>query len=152
MEPGRRTTNVGPVTRYFLRRYAQAKRDPNNANDSVPYYNAAIETSGIFVGIPTATLLGLVLIVSMRWPLVKPAQFHGFSPRLVIVALSFLALAIGHLLLAPRFKRFRLNPGICAEFDSERDRKIIFRQKAIALVVCGIVIPWIAIVLTLWVF
>lgn len=151
MEPGRPTTSVGPVTRYFLRRYAQAKRDPNKANDSVPYHKAAIETSALFVGFPTATLMGLVLIVSMRWPLITLAQFRGFPPRLVLVALSLVPVAIGHLFMAARFKPFRLNPDVCAEFDSERDRKIIFQQKAIALVVGGIVIPCIAIVLTLWV-
>jgi len=138
------------ITRYFLRRFAQARRNPKNATSWVPYWNAALETSYLFIALPFAALFAIVLITSLRWPLVSRMTYNylGTWPTYLILALVFFAL--GNFFLIKKFRKYQLNPAICAEFDSERDREIIFRQKTVGFVLAAIVIPLVALVVTFW--
>jgi len=138
------------LTRYFLRRYAQARRNPRNATPSVPYREATLETSFLFIAMPFIALYSVALITSLRWPLISRAAYDQFAVRPLAVIIFLAVLVVGHVLLIRRFNKYRLNPAICAEFDSERDREIIFWQKTVGFVVAAIVVPLVTLVITFW--
>ena len=145
-------TDVGMVTRYFLRRYAQAKRKPGNATPSVPFRAAVLEAGFLFVMLPFLSLYSVLVITSFRWPLWSGGDFDGMVDKYTAVALSLVLLAVWYFIMARKFQRYRVNPELCAEFDSERDRNIILWQKAVGLIVAGVVIPLLACAVTFWPF
>jgi hypothetical protein len=145
-------TDAGMVTRYFLRRYAQARRNLNNATPSVPFRAAVLEAGFLFVMLPFLSLYSVFLITSLRWPLLNRAYLDEMADKYLAIALSFALLAGWYFIVARKFQRYRVNPRLCAEFDSERDRNIILWQKAVGLIVAGLVIPLLACAVTFWPF
>jgi hypothetical protein len=141
---GNGNTDVGVVARYFLRRYAQARRNPNNANAFVPYSTAAFEVSLLFVGLPAIAIFSALLITSLKWAPPQPGSSNVYSARYFGVILFLFFCGVGHWYFFCKFRRYREDPSASAEFDSEADRRIIYRQKFAAIVLSGLVIPLIA--------
>jgi len=141
--------DVGILTRYFLRRYALARRDPSN---HAPYFTALVEVIVVALALPSAALYSVFLITSLRSPLLSRGQLDQMATLDVWIPLSLVVLAIGILLFWRKFSKYRLDPTISAEFDSERDRKIIFWQRTACIAICGFVIPALAVVVTYLIF
>jgi hypothetical protein len=141
--------DVGILTRYFLRRYALARRDPSNV---IPYLTALGEVIVVTLLGPFAALYSVFLITSLKWPLLSRGQLDQMATLSVWIPLSLVVLAIGILLLWRKFSKYRLDPTISAEFDSERDRKIIFWQRTACIAIYGFVIPALAVVVTFLIF
>jgi hypothetical protein len=140
---------VGILTRYFLRRYALARRDPSNV---IPYFTALVEVIVVALLFPFAAFYSTLLIASLKWPLLSRSQIDRMATLDIWIPLSLVLLVIGILLFWRKFSKYRLDPTICAEFDSERDRKIIFWQGAACIAICGGVIPVLAVVVTYLIF
>jgi hypothetical protein len=132
------------LIRYFLRRLAIARR--NGYTPSASYSDAKAETILVFIAAPTGAVLSFILLGSLRWVSQATAAQHPLPGKLVI-ALVFTAvsLVVGHFLLDGRLKKYRNNPSSSLNFDTERDRGIVFWQKFVVLVSCGIIIPWLGI-------
>lgn len=141
--------DVGILTRYFLRRYALARRDPSNV---IPYFTALVEVIVVALAFPFAALYSVLGIASLRWSLLSRGQINRMVTLDFWIPLSLVVLAIGILLFWRKFSRYRLDPAICAEFDSERDRKIIFWQRTACIAICGGVIPVLAVVVAYGLF
>jgi len=140
---------VNFASRYFLRHLAQARRDPNNADDSVPYNKALLETALLFVIMPATAVVSIVGSAGLRYfpNLLKRA--FGVAPFYFLVGVVAISMSAGYLWFRRRFKGYRHNPNACAEFDSDRDREIIFWQKYGTIVVCVAVIPLLALLVFL---
>lgn len=141
--------DVGILTRYFLRRYALARRDPSNV---VPYFTALVEVIVVALAFPFAALYSVLVIASLRWSLLSRGQINRMVTLDFWIPVSLVVLALGILLLWRKFSRYRLDPAICADFDSERDRKIIFWQRTACIAIFGGVIPVLAFVVAYGVF
>ena len=141
--------DVGILTRYFLRRYALARRDPGNV---IPYFTALLEVIVVALGLPSAAVYSVFLITSLRWPLLSRGQLDQMATLDVWIPVSLVLLAIGTLLFWRKFSKYRLDPTICAEFDTDRDRKIIVWQRTACIAICGGVIPLFALVVTFLIF
>ena len=141
--------DVGILTRYFLRRYALARRDPGNV---IPYFTALLEVIVVALGLPSAAVYSVFLITSLRWPLLSRGQLDQMATLDVWIPVSLVLLAIGTLLFWRKFSKYRLDPTISAEFDTDRDRKIIFWQRTTCIAICGGVIPVLAVVVTFLIF
>jgi hypothetical protein len=59
-----------------------------------------------------------------------------------------LSLVIGHWWLGPRLKKYREDRSAYLQFDTERDTRIAFWQKVSATLVCVIVRPFLALLVT----
>jgi hypothetical protein len=139
------------ITRYFLRRYAQAKRNAKHVNASVSYSNAVMELSLLLFAVPTAALFSTIFILSSKAPLVSSAHVDPLAARSAGVSLFVVATATGYFWLKRSFRRYLLDPSLCTKFDSERDRKIVYWQRFAALMVGGVVVPWLVIAIARWV-
>jgi len=140
---------VGILTRYFLRRYARARRDPSN---HVPYFTALVEVIVVALALPSTALYSVFLITSLRWPLLSRGVLDQMATLDVAIPVGLVVLAIGILLFWRKFSKYRSDPTISAEFDSERDRKIIFWQRTACIAICGFVIPALAVIVTFLIF
>ena len=133
------------ATRYFLRRLAIARRK-KHASSSGPYQEALVEVILVVLGLPAVGVLSFVGLSSLTWWEVNvDKRWPWLSFRLMGIVLWVLALLVGHWWFGKRFSRYRLDPSVHLAFDTERDRHIIFWQKFAALVVCGLVMPWLGI-------
>jgi hypothetical protein len=136
------------IARYFLRRLAMAHRDSPSRKPSIQYTNALVETILVFVGMPMIAIASLILIPSIRWAPDTIAKWFGFSPRGGVIILSILSLVVGHIWLGNRFKKYRDDHSAYLQLNSDRDFKIASWQKATVLVACGIILPFLAMLLT----
>jgi hypothetical protein len=137
---------AGYSTRYFLRRLAEARRNPRNANDSVPFTNAIVETTFVFVCAPALATLSVIGTAVLRFFPARVMNSFGVHPGLSIVIVIAVLLFGGQSWFRRRFAAYRKNPAACLDFDSARDREIIFWQRTGVLVICGILIPLLAVI------
>jgi hypothetical protein len=75
-------------TRYFLRRLAQARRDPKNSNESVAYFKASGEVVIVFLGTPLVALTSVILIVSFKHN-TRIMKLFYYALRLELVAVVY---------------------------------------------------------------
>jgi hypothetical protein len=141
-------SDVDFITRYFLRRLAKAHRESPTRSPSIQYTNALVETIYIFVGLPVVGLASLILIPSLRWAPNTIAKWFGLSPRIGLIIMCVMSLVIGHRWLGQRLKKYREDRSVYLQFDTERDTKIAFWQKVSVTVVCAIVLPFLAMLVT----
>lgn len=131
----------GLVTRYFLRRLAQAQRERAGSRHSRAYTRALAEVIAVFVLMP-----GIAVFSATAWVFtsVPAAYWSGESARstLGIALLITLGLVLlGHLAFGRHFRRYLRDPQAASEFDSEEDRQIVFWQKFAVTAVCGVLVP-----------
>jgi hypothetical protein len=133
----------GFLSRYFLRRLAAARRNPNNSTLGVSYIQALGETVLVWVCLPAMSLFSFVVIASSKrsWLL---ERWYFYAPRAEIVGLVVLSMAVGYTWGHSKFKVYYADPSPSKEFDSDEDRWIIFWQKFCAFFILGIGVPGIA--------
>jgi len=136
------------IARYFLRRLAIAHRASPTRKPSIQYTNALLDTILIFVGLPMLGFASLILIPSLRWAPNTIARWFGLSPRLGLLALWILSLLAGHWWLGKQLKKYREDRSEYLQFATEKDAQIAFWQKTAVLLVCGIVLPLLAMFVT----
>jgi hypothetical protein len=142
------STEVDFIARYFLRRLAKAHRESPTRKPSIQYTNALVETILIFVGFPMLGLASLILIPSIRWAPNTIAKWFGLSPRIGLIILCILSLVVGHWWLGQRLKKYREDRSVYLQFNTEKDTQIAFWQKVSVILVCGIVFPLLAMLVT----
>lgn len=126
-----------------------AKRNRKRHED--PYSSALFEVTLVAIAAPCLAVFSCVLITSLKWAPNFGWRWHGLSPTsigLIIAALAFLG---GGVLFARRFRRYREDDFVWQAFDTENDRRVVFWQKVAILTGCGLVVPWVALALTIWV-
>ena len=137
------------LTRYFLRRLARA-RSNNKQDVGASYSSALFEVTLISVVAPCIAVFSCVLITSLKWAPGLGSRWTSFSPKLAALIIGCAALVAGGIFLGRRFRHYRDDPTACVHFDSEADHQLIFWQKIVILSICGLVIPLLALALTLW--
>jgi hypothetical protein len=100
--------------------------------------------------LPFAAIYSTGLILNLRWHLIDRAHADLLTDKVFVPILLLVVLTVGHFVLIKSFAEYRHNSGICAEYDSARDREIISLQRFITFAVCAIVIPFIALVVAFW--
>lgn len=129
------------VTRYFLRRLAQAQREGTRSHSSRPYSRALAEVIALFVLMP-----GIAVFCTAAWAcLCTPAsllyQAYGQFPLGAVLLFTFSLVMIGHIWFTRRLRGFRQNLSAAQEFDTEEDREIAFWQKFFVIALCGVAAP-----------
>jgi|SRR6185437_11948047 len=140
---------VGWTARYFLRRYALARKSPKSS-EATAYSNAIFEVTLVAVLMPCLAVFSCVLVTSIKW---APAFAHThpkFSPKAAALVIGFLAIGTGQAWFRRRFRRLVQTPDVWTNFDTDKDRLMAFWQKVIILSICGAVIPLLAVAVTLW--
>ena len=134
------------IARYFIRRLALAHRKWNKP--SVQYNNALADTVGVFVAFPLVAFASFILILSLRWAPNTVAKVFGLSPGVGMIMIVVFSMVVGYLWLNGRLKKYREDRSIYLRFATESDRRVVFWQKIIVFVVCAIVIPFLALLVT----
>ncbi len=129
----------GLVTRYFLRRFAQAQRDGRGR--AIAYTRALAEVIALCVLMPSIALFSLGAWVCLRLQPVLHSAADGRSPLAGILLVTFSLVLVGHIGLGRRLRRFRDDPQAARDFDTDHDREIMFWQKLIVTALCGFAAP-----------
>lgn len=137
----RRTARTDFVTRYFLRRLAQAQREGARSRASRPYSLALAEAITLFVLMPGIAVFCIAACVCLRAPAQLVYQAHGQSPLGAVLLLTFALVMLGHLWFTRRLRAFRQDLSAAQDFDTEEDRQIAFWQKLLVTVICGVAAP-----------
>lgn len=140
MERQRKTRQPGFVTRYFLRRLAQAQHD-RRSRAPVAHTRALAEVIALFVLMPSIALFSIGCWVCLK---VHPGWLSatgGRSPLAGVLLITFSLVLLGHLGLGHRLRAFRHHPQAARDFDSDQDRQIAFWQKLVVTAVCGFAAP-----------
>jgi hypothetical protein len=136
------------ITRYFLRRLAMAHRESPNRKPSIQYTNALVETILVFIGMPMIAFASLVFIPSLHWaPQIVP-KWTRYSQLEFALMLWILSVIIGHIWLGRKFKKYQDDRSAYLQFNSARDSKIASRQRFIVFIICAIVLPLLAMLVT----
>ena len=132
-------------TKYFLRRMAMARRK-NVADDAITFRGALFEVALIFFLAPTAALLSTVGMIALNrsWDPFVSLRWPWLSFKLTGIVIVLLALAFGHWWFRRKFRRYRHDRQSLLEFDTEQDRNAATELKIKVLVVCGLIVPWLA--------
>jgi succinate dehydrogenase/fumarate reductase cytochrome b subunit len=136
------------IARYFLRRLAMAHRESPSRKPSIQYSNALLETILIFVGLPMLGIASLILIPSLRWAPNTTAKWLSASPWGDVLVVGILSLVVGHLCFGKRFKKYREDRSAYTQFASTRDARIVFWQRFIVFIICAVVLPLLAMLVT----
>jgi hypothetical protein len=139
------------LTKYFLRRLAIARRERRYNNRGAEHNEALFELLFFIVLLPVGGLATFAIILSLRW---MPGG-HAVSnslPSLYFLgaALTIVCYLIGRRILSARYKRYLQEPVSFLGFNTERDRRIAHRQKALAILTFGVAMPGIAAVIVFW--
>jgi hypothetical protein len=136
-----RSDNLDFITRYFLRRLAIARRNPNN-NAGSAFFEAKLEVTLVVIALPLLGLVGFLLLGSLHWISPAEAARHPLPNKTVAVLTVWgLCTFAGNIWLNRRYARYATDPTLCQEFDSERDREIVGWQRFAVFVICAIVLP-----------
>jgi hypothetical protein len=115
------------------------------------YSSALFEVTLIAVAGPCIAVYSCVLITSLKWAPHLGSRWPNFSPKLTGLIIGFAAWAAGASWFGGRFRQYRDNPAVWAHFDTEADRRLIVWQKFAIMSICGLVVPLVALALTLWI-
>lgn len=137
----RKTARNGLVTRYFLRRLAQAQREGGGARPARAHTRALAEVIAVFVLMP-----GIAVFSATAWYFSSmPADFwtrtNARSTLGGAMLITFGVVLLAHFAFGRHFRRYMRNPQAASEFDTEEDRQIAFWQKFFVMAICGVVVP-----------
>ena len=94
-------------------------------------------------------IASIFLISSIRW---APTNiiFQGFSssPTMGTFVLIALSLVVGRWWIGRRLAQYREDRITYSRFDTPRDTRIVFWQKFSVLLLCGIILPLVAMFVT----
>jgi hypothetical protein len=139
------------VTRYFLRRLAEAQRDQRRSRgprppleppgDARAYIRALSDAVALFVLLPGIALfsIGASISLTVESPALSMAQ--AGSPLVAVLLVTCLLVLLGHIGLGLRLRRFRGDSSAARAFDTDRDREIAFWQRLIVTALCGFAAP-----------
>lgn len=152
-----RFARTGIVTRYFLRRLAQAQREHYPARPSPSgargyalacaraharaYTRALAEVITLFVLLPGIAVFSLAAWVCLRTPGHFGYAGYGQSPLAGALLITFALVMAGHLGFTRWLGRFRRDSSAAQDFDTEQDRQIAFWQKFAVTALCGVAVP-----------
>lgn len=136
----RNVARKGLVTRYFLRRLAQAQREGAGSRYARPYTRALAEVIAVFVLMP-----GIAVFSAAAWSFSSvPALRVEANARATLGAamlITFGLVLLAHVALGHYFRRYRRDPQAASEYDTDQDREIAFWQKFFVTAVCGVIVP-----------
>lgn len=154
-----RLARTGLVTRYFLRRLAQAQREDlairalradvrrctiaslHARAHARAYARALAEVITLFVLMPGIAVFSLASWVCLRAPGQFGSAAYGQSPLAAALLVTFGLVMLGHLGFTRLLRRFRRDASAAQDFDTEEDRQIAFWQKLTVTVLCGVAAP-----------
>ncbi len=136
----RNAARRGLITRYFLRRLAEAQRE-GGSHPARAYTRALAEVIAVFVLMP-----GIAVFSAAAWYFssLPPTYWEGANARSTLGAamlVTFGLVLAGHFAFGRHFRRYCRDPQAASEFDSEADRQIAFWQKFVVTTVCGVIVP-----------
>lgn len=139
------------VTRYFLRRLAEAQRGERRPRGPRPpleppagaraYSRALSDAVALFVLMPGIAFFSIGASITLT---AEPAAFsmaHSSSPLVAVLLVTCLLVLLGHVGLGLRLRRFRGDSSAARAFDTDRDREIAFWQRLIVTALCGFAAP-----------
>jgi len=139
------------VTRYFLRRLAEALRDPRRPRtpraalgphaDARAYSRALSDALALFVLMPGIALFSIGASITLTLEPAVASMAHSGSPLVGVLLLTCLLVLVGHVGLGLRLRRFRADSSAARAFDTDRDREIAFWQRLIVTALCGFAAP-----------
>lgn len=129
------------MTRYFLRRLAQAQREGGGARPARAHTRALAEAIAVFVLMP-----GIAVFSATAWYFssLPPTYWAGTTARSTLggaMLVTFGVVLLAHFAFGRHFRRYIRNPEAASEFDSEEDRQIAFWQKFFVITICGVIVP-----------
>lgn len=136
-----KTAREGLVTRYFLRRLAQAQREGGGVRPARAYTRALAEVIAVFVLMPGIAVFSAAALYFSSMP---PAFWTGTNARSKLGAamlVTFGLVLLAHFVFGRHFRRYIRNPEAASEFDTEEDRQIAFWQKFFVTAICGVIVP-----------
>ena len=137
----RNTARTDIVTRYFLRRLAQAQREGSRSHPSRPYTRALAEVIALFVLMPGIAVFCVAAWACLRTPAGLVYQAYGQFPLAAVMLCTFALVVIGHIWFTRRLRGFRQDLSAAQDFDTEEDREIAFWQKFCVIALCGVAAP-----------
>lgn len=134
------------MTRYFLRRLAQAQREGGAARAARAHTRALAEVIAVFVLMP-----GIAVFSVTAWCFSSmPAAFWaGTTARATLGAamlITFGVVLLAHAAFVRHFRRYLRNAEAANEYDTEEDRQIAFWQKFFVTTICGVIVPLCALI------
>jgi hypothetical protein len=130
------------ITRYFLRRLAVARHKRGLSTEASRYHYALVEVILLVLALPSIAVFSFALLATLKWsvPFIDE-RWPGFSIKTTALVVYALTLVAGHRWLGRRFRIFRDDPTAPLRFDTETDHRIVFWQKFIVVLTCGLIIP-----------
>jgi hypothetical protein len=129
------------VTRYFLRRLAQAQREGARSHSSRPYTRALAEVIALFVLMPGIAVFCVAAWACVRAPVALVYPAYGQFPLAAVMIFTFALVLTGHIWFTRRLRGFRQDLSAAHHFDTEEDREIAFWQKFCVIALCGVAAP-----------
>ena len=131
------------MTKYFLRRFAKARRDPK-ADQRKAFDDAVFETSLVFILFPAFALINIALLAGLRfWPKTVTNTWM-MAPKVAAICTGILIGVIGHRGVGRHFRALRMDTAPWWEFDSAADRRLVAWQTFGVFCICAIVVPFLA--------
>jgi hypothetical protein len=153
----RKFARTGIVTRYFLRRLAQAQREDSPARSlhrnarayalahararARAYTRALAEVITLFVLMPGIAVFSLAAWVCVRAPGPFASAASGQSQLAPALLVTFALVLAGHLGFTRALRRFRQDASAAQDYDTDEDRQIAFWQKFAVTALCGVAAP-----------
>lgn len=145
----RKVAREGLITRYFLRRLAQAQRE-GGLRPARPYaraYTRALaEVIAVFVLMPGIAIFSAAALCFSSMPPAFRTATNARSTLAGAMLVTFGLVLLGHFALGRHFRRYIRNPEAASGFDTEEDRQIAFWQKFFVTAICGVIVPLCALI------
>jgi hypothetical protein len=93
-------------------------------------------------------LASAVMIASLRWAPSSLVKWFGWSLRGELLILGFLILILGRWRLGKKLNKYRSDQNAYLSYSAETDYRIAFWQKFMVLLICGILVPSVAVIIT----
>lgn len=132
------------TTRYFLRCLAKNRRESRSTAEWLPYAKALLDSAFVFIAMPTVAMFSVIGFASLRYFPRAVTLTFGLAPRSFIVVIVFGSLFAGYTWFRHRFRAYPYDTEAYTEFDSERDRAIVFQLRLASIMICGLAIPFLS--------
>ncbi|MGH8217563.1 MAG: hypothetical protein ACREUT_03180 [Steroidobacteraceae bacterium] len=146
MKRKQKTAREGLVTRYFLRRLAQAQREGGGSRPARAYTRALAEVIAVFVLLPSIAVFSAAALYFSSMPPVFWTRTNARSTLGAVMLVTFGLVLLAHFAFGRHFRRYIRNPQAASEFDTEEDRQIAFWQKFFVTAICGVIVPLCALI------
>jgi hypothetical protein len=142
MQNSQKEQSAGWTLRYFLRRFALARK---SKDAGAAYSSALFEVVLVAVVAPSMAIFSCAIITSVKWAPALATRWSHFSPKLTGVIIAVMSFAVGKALFDKRLQRYRDNSEAYRNFGSDLDERAVFWQKLSIVSICGLVLPLLAV-------